>query len=98
MASSAAEALDRSMGTCPAPEKKTRRRKPFTPVPVKYSALARKVTRRLRDSGMKIQSAADRWLLARIAPPVAGTCSVPSALGRKMTLTGGPTATNLRNQ
>jgi hypothetical protein len=30
------------------------------PVPVKYSALARKVTRRFSDRGMKIQSAADR--------------------------------------
>jgi hypothetical protein len=29
-------------------------------VPVKYSALARNVTRRLRESGMKIQSAAER--------------------------------------
>ena len=89
MASSAADALERSIGTCPLAEKKNRRKKPFTPVPVKYSALARKVTRRLSESGMKIQSAAERWLLARIAPPVAGTCSVPSALGRKMTLTGG---------
>ena len=47
MAFSAAEALERSIGTWPAPEKKARWRKPFTPVPVKYSALARKVTRRL---------------------------------------------------
>ena len=74
--------VERSMGTCPAPEKKARCRKPFTPVPVKYSALARKVTRRLSDMGMKIQSAAERWLLARIAAPVAGTFSMPSASGR----------------
>ena len=48
----AAEALDRSIGTWPAPEKKARCRKPFTPLPVKYSALARKVTRRCSWSGM----------------------------------------------
>jgi hypothetical protein len=60
MAFSAADALDRSMGTCPAPVKNARWKKPFTPLPVKYSALARKVTRRLRDSGMKTQSAAER--------------------------------------
>jgi hypothetical protein len=98
IASSAAEALVRSIGTWPAPEKNARCRKPFTPVPVKYSALARKVTRRFSESGMKIQSAADRWLLARIAAPVEGTCSVPSARGRKTACTSGPIATNLRNQ
>ena len=98
IASSAAEALDRSIGTCPAPEKNARCRVPLTPVPVKYSALARKVTRRLRDSGMWIQSAADRWLLARIAAPVSGTCSVPSARGRNTACTTGPIAMNLRNQ
>jgi hypothetical protein len=78
--------------------KNARCRAPFTPVPVKYSALARKVTRRLRDSGMWIQSAAERWLLARIAAPVAGTLSVPSERGRKTACTTGPSATNLRNQ
>ena len=60
IAFSAAEALDRSIGTWPAPEKNARWALPFTPVPVKYSALARKVTRRLSDRGMKIQSAAER--------------------------------------
>ena len=98
MASSAAEASVRSIGTCPLPAKKTRCRKPLTPVPVKYSALARKVTRRLRDSGMKIQSAAERWLLARMAAPVAGTFSAPSARGRKTRRTAGPMATNFKNQ
>jgi hypothetical protein len=98
IASSAAEALDRSMGTCPAPVKKARWQNPFTPRPVKYSALARNVTRRFSDRGMKIQSAAERWLLARIAAPAAGTFSVPSARGRKTSFTAGPIATNLRNQ
>ena len=51
------------------------------PGPVKYSALARKVTRRLRESGMWIQSAADRWLDARIAAPVVG--HVLRALGAR---------------
>jgi hypothetical protein len=60
IAASAADALDRSIGTWPAPVKNARRRKPFTPVPVKYSALARKVTRRRKDIGMNTQSAADR--------------------------------------
>jgi hypothetical protein len=47
---------------------------------------------------MKIQSAADRWLLARITGPVAGRFSVPTARGRKTARTAGPIATNLRNQ
>jgi hypothetical protein len=98
MAFSAAEALERSIGTCPALVKNAFRTNPFSPVPVKYSALARKVTRRFNESGMKTQSAAERWLLARIAPPVAGTCSVPSARGRMTTCRAGPSATNFRNQ
>ena len=86
------------MGTCPAPVKNAFRTKPLIPVPVKYSFFARKVTRLFSESGMKTQSAAERWLLARIAPPVAGTCSVPSARGRTTTCNAGPSATNFRNQ
>ena len=60
---------------------------------VKYSALATKVTRRGSVSGMKSQSAYERWLLARIAGPCAGTCSAPSTSGRNIRLTGGPIST-----
>ena len=98
MASSAAEALVRSIGTWPLPPKNTRCATPLGPVPVKYSALARKVTRRRSDSGMNTQSAADRWLLAMIAAPLAGTWPIPSTRGRNTSLATGPTATYLRNQ
>ena len=43
------------------------------PVPVKYSALATKVTLRRTISGMKIESQKLRWLLAMIAAPLLGT-------------------------
>ena len=69
-APSAAVPPERSIGTWPAPEKNFFWSQPLMPGPVKYSALARKVTRRGSDSGMKIQSEYDRWLLARIAAPV----------------------------
>ena len=88
----------RSISTWPLPPKNTRWAKPFTPVPVKYSALARNVTRRRSAMGMNTQSAADRWLLAMIAAPVAGTCSAPTARGRNTSFAIGPTATYLRNQ
>ena len=65
---------------------------------VKYSALATKVTRRGRVSGMNSQSAYERWLLARIAGPSSGTFSAPSMTGRKMTRSNGPSAIHLRNQ
>jgi len=50
--------------------------------PVKYSDLAAKVTGRASTSGRKIESTRDRWLEARIAPPVAGICSPPVTSGR----------------
>ena len=56
-APSAAEAPERSIGTWPAPEKNFLWNQPLIPGPVKYSALATKVTRRGSVSGMKIQSA-----------------------------------------
>src|SRR5690348_5198242 len=46
----------------------------------KYSALATNVMRRRSTSGRKIESENDRWLLARIAGPSAGTPSLPSVL------------------
>src|SRR3954467_10828997 len=97
-APSAAVAPDLSMGTWPAPEKNFFWNQPLMPGDVKYSALATKVTRRGRVSGMNSQSAYDRWLLARIAGPVAGTCSAPETWGRKMTRSQGPRATHFRNQ
>ena len=86
------------MGTWPAPEKNFFWNQPLMPGVVKYSALATKVTRRGRVSGMKSQSAYDRWLLARIAGPLAGTCSAPETCGRKMSRSRGPRATHFRNQ
>jgi hypothetical protein len=97
-APSAAVAPERSIGTWPAPEKNFRWNQPLMPGVVKYSALATKVTRRGRVSGMKSQSAYDRWLLARIAGPVAGTFSAPETCGRKTIFSHGPIATHLRNQ
>ena len=60
------------------------------PRPVKYSALARNTTLRGSGSGAKKWSENDRWLLARIAGPVRGTFSVPSAHGRKISRRNGP--------
>src|SRR3954447_23630567 len=97
-APSAALAPERSIGTCPAPEKNLRWNQPLSPGVVKYSAFATKVTRRGRVSGMNIQSVYDRWLLARIAGPEAGTFSAPSMLGRNTSLSQGPSAIHLRNQ
>ena len=74
----AASASSRSIGTWPTPEKNTRDSRPLSPAVVKYSALARKVTRRLTITGMKKESQKDRWLLARIAPPCSGMFSSPS--------------------
>src|SRR6188472_1829047 len=97
-APSAAFAPDRSMGTWPEPEKNFRWNQPLIPGVVKYSALATKVTRRGRVSGMNIQSEYDRWLLARMAGPLAGTFSAPETWGRKTRRSHGPRATHLRNQ
>ena len=86
------------MGTWPAPEKNFFWNQPLIPGVVKYSALATNVTRRGRVSGMNSQSAYERWLLARMAGPDAGTFSAPSTCGRKTTFNHGPRAIHLRNQ
>src|SRR6516165_11795986 len=62
-------------------------------VPVKYSDLAAKVTGRLSISGRKIESTRDRWLDARMAPPVAGMCPPPVTLGRHNRCRIGPAIT-----
>ena len=49
----AASASARSIGTCPTAVKNHRLNQPFRPVPVKYSAFARKVIRRRTTSGRK---------------------------------------------
>ena len=97
-APAAASAPERSIGTWPEPEKNVLCNRPLRPVPVKYSALATKVTRRGSVSGMKSQSAYERWLLARIAGPSSGTFSAPCTWGRKTTRSSGPMATHFRNQ
>ncbi len=55
---------------------------PRSPVPVKYSALARKATWRGAVSGITTLSANERWLLARMTGPVGGTLSAPTTSGR----------------
>lgn len=69
--------------------------RPFTPGPVKYSALARKVMRRLRIAGIRKWSENDRWLPATMAAPSSGMCSRPSILGRKNNRRSGPMKTYL---
>ena len=98
IAPSAAEAPERSIGTWPAPEKNFCWNQPLMPGLLKYSALATKVTRRERVSGMNSQSAYERWLLARIAGPSSGTCSEPETSGRKTTRRTGPMAIHFKNQ
>ena len=97
-APSEARPPDRSIGTCPAPEKNVRCSQPLMPRPSKYSALATKVTRRGITSGMNSQSEYDRWLLARMAGPSVGTPSAPSARGRKIVFRIGPISTHLSTQ
>src|SRR4051794_7235695 len=98
IAACAAEPLARSIGTWPTPVKNSFLSQPTGPGWVKYSRLARKVMRRGTSSGRKKESATARWLLARIAPPCAGTCSTPSMLGRKTSRSSGPRSTNLDHQ
>jgi len=64
--------------------------RPFAPLPVKYSDLARKITLRGSGSGPKKWSENDRWLLAMTAGPSRGTFSVPSAHGRNTSARNGP--------
>ncbi|BAS12913.1 hypothetical protein AHiyo8_12160 [Arthrobacter sp. Hiyo8] len=63
---------------------------PLSPVPVKYSDLARKLTRRGTITGMKIESEKDKWLEARIAAPSCGTLSRPLTQGRNSNVRSGP--------
>ena len=65
--SAAARASERSTGMVPKERNHERMKAPLTPVPWKYSALPRKLTRRPEASGMTIESLNERWLLAMIA-------------------------------
>jgi hypothetical protein len=56
---------------------------------VKYSDFARKVTLRGTTSGIKIESLKDRWLLAIITGPFAGTFRSPFTFGRKASIKNG---------
>ena len=78
------------------PSKKPRRIAPETPVPVKYSDFARKLTGRGAAIGMAKESMNDRWLLARMTPPPRGTFSVPVIVGRHSSLDSGATTPWLR--
>jgi len=49
-------------------------------------------------SGRKNESENDRWLLARIAPPDAGTFSSPLTQGRNSALRTGPSTILLSSQ
>ena len=57
---------------------------------VKYSDLAVNVTGRLSMNGRKTESRMDRWLEARMAPPVCGTYSAPVTSGRHSPRRNGP--------
>jgi hypothetical protein len=59
--------------------------RPRSPRPSKYSALARKRTRRGTASGMTTLSMKLRWLLAMITGPVRGMFSTPTSRGRQTT-------------
>ncbi len=82
--SEAAEAAppERSMGSWLVSRKNRAVSRPLSPVPVKYSDFARKMTGRGTMSGMKIESEKDRWFDAMIAAPSAGTLSSPLTQGR----------------
>ena len=49
-------------------------------------------------SGRKIESANERWLLARMAAPRAGMLLRPTTQGRKIALMTGPITTYFMNQ
>lgn len=78
----AARWVPRSTGTASIAVKKLRLSQPLNPVPVKYSALARKTTGRGVTSGITTLSMKERWLLARITAPRFGTFSRPTTTGR----------------
>src|SRR2546430_15764542 len=95
MAACAARPPKRSAGSVPEPSMNILTRKPYSPLPVKYSALATKITFRFPSSGMKSESENDRCLLAMIAGTWFGTFSRPSTCGRKIALSQGPRSTYL---
>ena len=64
---------------------------------MKYSFLARKLTRRRVITGRKSESLIDRWLLASSAPPSVGMFSAPVTLGVKNTRNSGRSV-NLTSQ
>jgi len=57
---------------------------------VKYSDFAANVTGRVSISGRNTESSTDRWLDARMAPPVAGMFSAPMTCGRHSPRRKGP--------
>jgi hypothetical protein len=67
----------------PVPRTKAAFARPLSPRPVKYSFLARNVTRRRVITGRNSESHMDGWLLASSAPPEAGMCCSPMTTGRK---------------
>src|SRR3954454_2529940 len=97
-AACAAEALERSTGTCPTPVKNTLLTHPSSPGAMKYSRFARNVIRRGTSRGSRKESATARWLLARIAPPCAGMWCSPSIVGRVSTRISGPSSTYFDHQ
>ena len=90
-ADSAARPPARSTGMAPSPVMTKLENFPFTPVPVKYSDLAQKARCRGTTVPSSNSSATERWLPAKIAPPVAGMCSNPSTVGRKANRSAGAT-------
>ena len=71
---------------------------PAMPLPVKYSLLARKLIGRLTATGRKTESTNERWLLAKITAPDAGTFSSPRVHGRNTEFANGPTMKVFKNQ
>src|SRR3954465_8330677 len=98
--SDASEALppERSIGNWLMPRKKCFITQPTTPLPVKYSLLARKLMGRLTATGRKTESTNDRWLLAKITAPDDGTFSSPRVQGRNTEFANGPTMKVFKNQ
>lgn len=96
MAACPASLPDRSTGICPALRKKAAVRRPLIPGPVKYSAFARKVMRRLMMAGIRKWSEKERWLPATIAAPSSGMFSRPSIRGRNSSRSTGPSTTCFR--
>ena len=86
------------MGSWLVASKNLRVSAPLTPVPVKYSFLARKCTWRESWAGMKMESETERWLLARMAPPCSGMLSSPFTQGRNSSWVTGATTKVLANQ